>query len=389
MAKQTTILLVANSTWNLVHYRRPWIEAMLRAGYKVLTAAPIDKYISALEQLTGQIHYPLYKLVAKGTNIVADWACFRELRGLYITHQPDMAVHFTIKPNIYGGLAARLTKTPYIGVITGFGYAFLRGGWHHRLAIWLHQMGLTHARKVVFYNASDLAAFEQMGAVTIQQGIIIHGSGVDVEAFAQLPLPPLERKSLRFLYLGRMLRDKGILELVQATRKLLDEGANIQLRLVGSTDALNPAVLSKKVLQTYAGAMWKDCSQEEAEETGIQYFPPTGDVRSHLQWCHVFVLPSYREGLSKAGVEALASGRPVLLSDVPGCRELVGEAPSNGVLVPPRSISALAEGMMSFIDKEPAQWQVMAQRSRHLAEKKFAAAHSSAAFLQLLKATLK
>jgi len=388
VTKRVSILLVANSAWNLFHYRRPWIQAMLREGIVVLTAAPADEYIERLERLTGQKHHTLKNLAARGMNLFTDLACIWELICLYQGLRPNMVVHFTIKPNIYGGLAARIAAVPYLGVITGFGYAFLRGGFQRKIAILLHRIGLARAKRVVFYNATDQAEFEQMGISKSYQKAMISGSGVDVIDFPKQPLPSTEGKSIRFLYLGRMLRDKGIVELLEATKLLLAKKVRIELRLVGSTDVLNPAALSREDLQTYAGAELKDNSQSGMEQARIQYFSSTQDVHSHLQWCHVFVLPSYREGLSRAGVEALSSGRPVLLTDVPGCRELYSNSPVNGVLVPPQNAEALAEGMVSFINKESQSWQAMADRSRQLAEEQFAAAHSATAFIELLKITV-
>ncbi|MEL6357117.1 MAG: glycosyltransferase family 4 protein [Bacteroidota bacterium] len=384
-AKRTTIMLTANSTWNLMHYRRPWIKALLGAGYRLVTASPIDKHREALEKLTGSVHLPLRKMAPRGTNVLSDLACVIELWHLYRNIQPDLAIHFTIKPNVYGGLAASFAGTRYMGVITGFGYAFLWGGTRRRLAIWLHQIGLRRAEKAVFYNPTDRDDFLRMRIVQPSQAVIIRGSGVDVAAFPRQPLPDVDKTVIRFLYLGRMLRDKGILELLEATKTLLARGVQLQLRLVGSTEALNPSVLSKEDLQTYAGAEWKESSQVGVEQAAIQYFPPTQDVHSHLRWCHVFVLPSYREGLSRAGVEALASGRPVLLTDVPGCRELVATSSANGILVPPQDAQALAEGMASFISKSSEEWRFMAKQSRQLAEEKFAASQSAHAFLQLLQ----
>ncbi|NJO87122.1 MAG: glycosyltransferase family 4 protein [Lewinella sp.] len=202
------LLLVANSAWNLAHYRRPWIEGLRTAGYEVHTAAPPDAYVEALEALTATTHYQLPPFSGRSW-----WV----LLGLYKRLKPALVIHFTLLPNVYGGLLARCLGRPYLAVITGLGSAFL-GFWPRRyLAILGYRLALGGAKCIIFYNQADREAFQGW---SIGQGVataLIPGSGVDLQHFCSLPLPPL-KEGLRLLYLGRFLADKGLVELLTALR---------------------------------------------------------------------------------------------------------------------------------------------------------------------------
>lgn len=464
------ILLVANSTWNLYHYRQPLIVALLAQGYQVETAAPADDFLPQLEQLTHSKHHALQQLNPQSQNQLSELGCLLEIKRLYQRLQPSLVLHFTIKPNIYGGLAARWLGIPYMAVITGLGYTFLHDSWTNRLIPGLYRLGLASAKQVIFYNQADQAEFIQRRISKAANSTVINGSGVDLSYFKPSPLPQLP--IFRCLYVGRLLKDKGLRELVVAVSRLYAKGYSIQLTLLGSPEVLNPEAISAEELLRYAeDALGDTCTcaqqnpypcipaktneQSSSQNTGlhhdaaltqprtslclneaatsakgkeqevatttvvavqdanhngrsshhdeaschcakplakndvpIHFTGPVEDVRPFFASHHLFVLPSYREGLSRAGAEALACGRPVLVSDVPGCRELVNEAATNGRLVAPRSASQLMDALAELYTASPDALAAMGQESRALAEAQFGAAAVSKVLIQQIQAIL-
>lgn len=412
------ILLVANSSWNLYHYRQPLILALLEQGFSVETAAPQDSFLPALQLLTGSPHHTLEKLNPQGQNQLSELACLWEISALYKRLQPQLILHFTIKPNIYGGIAARRLGLPYMAVITGLGYTFLHDSWSNRLVPHLYRLGLAKAKQVVFYNASDRQEFIQRRIVSQANTCIVNGSGVDLTYFQPSPLP--ESPTLRCLYVGRLLKDKGLRELVQAIQQLQSKGTNIQLTLLGSPEVLNPEAIGAEELlgtpltpQTTSAEQERSCIEPcsceidtapahwgqqppsyQATTSTIEDMAPIDftaaveDVRPYFASHHLFVLPSYREGLSRAGAEALACGRPLLVSDVPGCRELLNPEASNGSLVPSRSVADLEKALLYYSDLPRSTLAKMGVASRAWAEEKFDAARVSSAFIRLIRRSI-
>jgi glycosyltransferase involved in cell wall biosynthesis len=378
--------LVANSAWNLAHYRRPWIEALLADGYVVMTAAPEDDYVARLESLTGTPHARLQHLNPRGRNGFSDLALMRELSRVYRKRTPDVVVHFTIKPNIFGGVVARRMGIPYLAVITGLGYTFIHGGWRNKkLVPWLYRKGLRSAAEVIFYNETDRDLFRIRRIIGPDAGYLIPGSGVNLKHFALTPLPELKASGLHFLYLGRILRDKGILELLAAAKVLREEGHRFRLSLVGDLQAKNPEVIEVEELRTHIEAVNQIDSTGDETNPCVQYLEAVDDVRPFLADCHVFVLPSYREGLSIAGVEALAVGRPIIVTDVPGCRELLTPTSApNGFGCASRSTTDLARAMRSMLELPSTTLSKMAERSHRHASDHFSGSVTGKSFTRLV-----
>lgn len=364
----------------------------MAAGYVVHTAAPSDEpsddYQQALEALTGQSHITLHRLSPRSRNGVSDLACLRELTALYRRLRPDLVVHFTIKPNVFGGMAARRAGVAYLAVITGLGYTFLHGGWRNqRLVPRLYRWGLKGMAATIFYNLADRELFRQRGIVAPNAGHIINGSGVNLGHFRAVPLPPRKPgEPTRFLFLGRILRDKGLLELLAACHLLLDRGLDFRLTIAGSLRARNPEVIGEATFLTSVEAI---NARRTTSTPIVRYLPPVADVRPLLAESHCFVLPSYREGLSIAGAEALATGRPVVVTDVPGCVELVdpGQTP-NGFLVPARNVRALADALQRIIECPDEDLSTMGQRSHQRAAAIFSAEITTRRFLERVHTAL-
>ncbi|PYM13397.1 MAG: glycosyltransferase family 1 protein [Verrucomicrobia bacterium] len=353
------IVVLAGFADSLVLFRRHLMAAMARAGHQVIACAPENNpEIADKLRASGVIYRPI-PLERAGLNPLKDFGFFIRVTRFLQSEKPDLLLCYTIKSVIYGSFAARLARVPTVySMITGLGYAFfgqtLRQRILVRVAPMLYRLALTHSRVVFFQNPDDRALFVQRGLVRNQnQTVLINGSGVDLDYYAPLPLPP---GSPVFLLIARMLRDKGVIEYVEAARLLKKKYPHIQFRLVGPFD-VNPASLNPEQVKA-----WHD-------EGVIEHQGWVADVRPALAAASVFVLPSYREGTPRTVLEAMAVGRPIATTDVPGCRETVlnGE---NGFLVPAKNAGALADAMERFI-LSPSVIPEMGLRSRKIAVEKF------------------
>lgn len=344
-----TVLLVDNSTWNLYNFRRPLIRCLRATGYRVLALAPPDGYAGLLNGLR---LIPLRHLRARGRHIPSDLQLLAELYRHYSRLRPDLILHFTIKPNIFGSLAARQLGIRSVAVVTGLGYPFLRGGWLLGLVRVLYGQAMRASSQVVCYNAEDEVFLRDAGLVRPGQVAVIPGSGVDVHHFS--PRLPGMGTPFRFLFVGRLLYDKGIREYVQAARRLALRYPAVEWWILGEYNPDYPAAVKAEELVAWT------C------ESSIRYLGQVRDVRPYLQNSCVVVLPSYREGLARSLQEALALARPVITTDVAGCREVV-DAGQNGWLVPARDVSALASAMEAALRADRQTLRRMGQHSRTLA----------------------
>lgn len=343
-----TIALVTNSTWNVYNYRLPLLRRLTEAGHRVLVLAPVDEYIHYLNAGSFTKHIPLQFLSPKRRNPFQDLRLMGELYRLYRREQPDLILHFTVKPNIWGNLAARLAGIPSMAVITGLGFPFLHGGLIQRTVARLYKLALHHPDRVIFFNPSDRDHFISRGLADRHKTRIIPGSGVDTEYFQAVPIP---ENGPVFLYLGRLLYDKGLREFAAAAEIIQSRHPKAECWIVGELHAQNPAAVREEEL-----LQWM-------ESQSIRYFGAARDVRPYLRRATAVVLPSYREGLSRALLEAMAMARPVITTDVPGCREVVVDG-ETGYLVPPKNTSRLAAAMERLLDAGPEEQQRLGENGR-------------------------
>lgn len=344
------IALVANSTWNIYNFRLSLIKRLKAEGYRVVVIAPVDEYIDYLNQAGVTRHIPLRCLSAQGRHPGQDVLLLWELYRIYRRERPDLILHYTIKPNIYGNLAARLAGIPAISTITGLGYTFLHatrtvGGLVRRL----YRHSLRWATRVAFHNAEDRALFLEGGLVEWEQSLVIPGSGVNTNHFRPLPMP--ESDYFTFMYIGRLLSDKGLPELVEAMRRLRRRHPRVECWVLGELTPDNPAALPKEQVL------------EWMEARLIRYFGRTRDVRRFLKHADALVFPSHREGMPRAVLEAMAMAKPVITTDAAGCRDAVRNG-RNGLLVPVGDADALLAAMEAMIELPPAEREAMGRRSR-------------------------
>jgi glycosyltransferase involved in cell wall biosynthesis len=347
------VFVVSNSCWNLLNFRLPLLNA-LKQQHSLLALAPPDENQARLEA-EGIPFYPLNRLRRNKTPL-SDFRLFFKLFFLYRKEKPDLILHFTAKPNIYGSLAARLNRIPSLPTLTGLGFIALNKGFSSRLARSLYQIALNKLPQIVFHNPDDLRFFLERKIINPDQGLVIPGSGVDTVWFAFHPLPAGE--TTKFLMASRLLKDKGVREYAEAAKILKEKQCKASFLIAGELDQGNPSALSEEE--------WKAI----LKRSPLIYLGKLGDIREAIREAHCVVLPSYREGLPRFLLEGMAMGRPVITTDVPGCRELV-RPEENGFLHPGRNGAALAEAMEQFLGLPASARDKMGHTSRRMVEDQY------------------
>lgn len=350
-----TIALVYNTSQYLFNLRRELMAELARNGYRVVGIAPRDEASAKLEAMG--IRFIHVALQGRGQNPWSDWAGYRQLRSIFARERPDVVLNYTIKPVIYGSLAAsRATAARVYSMVPGLGYLFTDERARVRLlraaVLPLYRAALRRNRRVFFQNLDDRDLFLRYGLVRQDQPVLVDGSGVDTGRFR----PSADRPGEGFLMIARLLREKGVAEYVQAARLLKARHPHVRFRLLGPAGTGTSAFRAEEV------ADWQ-------RSGAVEYLGETDDVRPHLESCAVFVLPSYREGLSRSLLEAMSMGKPLITTDRPGCREAVVNG-GNGILIPARDVEALAAAMERCIG-DPKLVHDMGARSRELATSRF------------------
>ncbi len=352
------VLILAGNARSLIANRGDLIHDMLNAGLTVAAAVPTADYLPEVDEL-GITIYPI-EMGRTGINPVHDlktlWGFYRLIRRL----KPNVVFGYTIKPVVYGSLAAKAAGVPRIySMITGLGHVFTTDSAKNRrlqkVVSFLYRAGLACNKKVFFQNPDDLQEFTERRILSdASKAVRTFGSGVDIERFAPTPLP---EESLTFLFIGRLLTEKGIAEFCEAAGQLRAEYPAARFIAVGPHDPNLPHSCSAKDLER-----WK-------QEGNVEFIGGVSDVRPWIAQCSVFVLPSYREGTPRSVLEAMSMQRAIITSDAPGCRETVEEG-INGFLVAPRSSGPLLNAMRKFAE-QPTLVPEMAKASRELVERHY------------------
>lgn len=331
------IFILGSLAESLVNFRGPLLQAMVTRGHRVTAAAP-DASAEVRETLSRMgVTYRPVPLERTGMDPVADLGTYRHLVRLLRADRPDVFLGYTIKPVIYGSLAAHRAGVPAVfSMVTGLGYTLTDPPRRRRplaqVVRGLYRRALAHNRRVFFQNPDDLGVFRELGLLrAADQAVRVNGSGVDPKHFASAPLPD----RISFLLIARLLGAKGVREYAEAAARVRERHPGVPCRLVGWIDD-NPDAIAEREL-----AAWTAHGQ-------IEYLGQMDDVRPAIADAAVYVLPSYREGTPRTVLEAMAMGRPVITTDAPGCRETVTPG-KNGLLVPVKDAKALAEAMEWFI----------------------------------------
>lgn len=348
------IILTVNTAWNIWNFRRPLVRALLKEGHRLTVLAPRDQSVPDLQAL-GCAFVPL-PMDVKGVSPLRDFALFQRLRRHFRALAPDVILSFTIKNNVYGALAARALGVTFIPNVTGLGTAFLSSGFLRGIAENLYRFAFARLPVIFFQNADDRDLFLKQRLVRPDQARLLPGSGIDLERFAPQPLPG--KPTVQFLMIARLLRDKGVVEYAEAVRVLRAEGIAASFQLLGPLGAENRSAIPESLL-----AGW------QADAT-LQYLGETEDVRSAIAAADCAVLPSYREGAPRTLIEAASMARPLIATDVPGCREVVRHG-VNGYLCRIQDSASLADAMRRLVDDGPSVRESMGRESRRLMERAF------------------
>ncbi len=332
-------ILFANTDWYLYNFRLEYAKFLQKNGWEVCFLSPDGDFVNKLRE--AGFRHIFFNFSRKGTDPVEEGKTIRRLKRIYTEEKPDLVHHFTIKCVIYGSLAAKAAGIrPVVNSITGLGYMFLSGKPHVRVirevVKYLYKKALRGTR-VIFENPDDRELFLKMGLVSEANGYVVLGTGIDTERFK--PVPPADSVPLTILP-ARMIWDKGIREFVDAASAIRQSGIPARFALVGNSDEGNPTCIPSEQL-----ALWQ-------KEGNVEWWGWQDDIPAVISGSHIVCLPSYREGLPKILLEAASCGRPIVTTDVPGCREVVQDG-KNGFLVPAKNTEALKEALLKLIaDKD-------------------------------------
>ena len=361
-------LIISSFLPSVLNFRGKLLESIHQQGFEIHIIAPdLASFPTEHEKLL-DLDYCVHEVPMQrtGTNPASDLKTLLSMYALIKKIKPDYVLSYTIKPVIYGTLAAWLAKVPNrYALITGLGYAFQNVETHSKRSIFqklvhgLYQQALSRSHKAFFQNPDDLKLFQNLNLLKSQiPSVVVNGSGVNVTDFNILPLPTNEQQQAKisFLLIARLLIDKGVREYAQAAEIIKQKHPNVEFNLVGWIDK-NPSAITQQELDQWVA------------KKIVKYWGKLADVRPAIAESSVYVLPSYREGTPRTVLEAMAMGRAIITTDAPGCRETVVDG-DNGFLVEVKSVESLVEAMRKFIH-QPELIEKMGNRSREIALHKY------------------
>jgi glycosyltransferase involved in cell wall biosynthesis len=352
------LLILSRCARTLYGFRRSLAQRAAECGYSVrLAGAGGDGFDDRL--IKEGFQFRPVPISFRGLDPVRDLWLFAALVRLMLKERPRVVHCFTIKPVIYGTVAAWITRVPVrVVTITGLGHAFISGHAILRTLIeQLYRLSLHRAHTVFFQNPEDLALFVERRLVQREQARLVPGSGVDLHHFPQTPLPMLSSANPRFLMIARLLKEKGIGEFIEAARIVKRSRPGVSFQLVGGVDTRNPSQLTEAEFEALN------------YDNVVDWVGEVGDVRPFIAGADIVVLPSYREGVPRSLLEGAAMGRALLAADTPGCRE-IAKHDVTGLLVPPRDPSALADAMKRLLENSQLV-AIFGQSARRLVESHF------------------
>ena len=345
------VLVMANYLMGLISFRKEILQALTDKGYDVAVSAPYDeKYVPQLEECG--CRFIETNVDRRGINPIKDLGLLMRYRKLIKAEKPDVVLTYTIKPNLYGGMACRMTKTVQFANITGLGTALENPGLLQKLIVGLYKVGLKKCKLAFFQNSANREFCQSHGMVKCDT-ILLNGSGVNLTHHVAQPYPK-EEGVVKFIFISRIMKDIGVDELFEATRRLKAKyGDKVELHVVGFAE------------DNYTGVM-----ERLAAEGTVIYHGTQKDVRPFVAGCHCLVLPSYHEGMSNVLQEASAAARPVVTCDVPGCKEIV-ERDKSGFLCEVKSADSLYEQMERFVQLPYSEKESMGIAARKKVERDF------------------
>ncbi|HFG2029732.1 TPA: glycosyltransferase family 4 protein [Vibrio cholerae] len=350
------LIMVANTAWSVFNFRHSLIKELLRCGVELYVIAPEDKFSAKLTEMGCQVlDLPMQ---AKGVNPLADLGLMLRLLRHYREIKPDFIIHYTIKPNIYGSLAAKLAGIPSLAITTGLGYTFVNQNVVSQVAQQLYKFAFRYPKEVWFLNEDDRSVFLEHHLIEPDKAVLLHGEGVNLNHFVPSDKPQSD-ENIRFLLIARMLRDKGVCEFVEAARQIRQRYPNAIFQLLGDCGVPNPSVIGREEI-----ALWE-------KEGIVEYLGTTDDVRPIIAQADCLVLPSYyREGIPRTLMEGAAMAKPIITTDNVGCRDVVLDG-QTGYLCEVKNAKSLAQRCEQFLTLSDSEKQAMGNAGRSFMEAKF------------------
>ncbi|MGE6165404.1 glycosyltransferase family 4 protein [Aeromonas rivipollensis] len=353
--KNRKLTLVANTAWSMFNFRWGLLSRLIDDGYQLTIIAPRDDFSDKLRAM-GCVVVDL-PIEAKGTNPLQDLKLIHTLYRLYQQITPDFIIHYTIKPNIYGSLAAKVAGIPSLAITTGLGYTFVNDNLIAKIARQLYKMAFRYPKEVWFLNEDDRQAFLTYSLVSENKAKLLHGEGVNVSHFSPISVSSSNNPTT-FLLIARMLWDKGIGEYVEAARVIKNKYPTTHFQLLGACDVPNPSLISREQI-----SIWES-------EGIVEYLGTTDDVRTVIANVDCVVLPSYREGIPRTMLEAAAMAKPLIVSDAPGCKDVVIDG-KTGFLCKVKNRDSLAAVMELVVNQSMQERVDMGAAGRNLVLQNF------------------
>ena len=350
------ILIICNCATGLETFRGMLIQELINKGNDVSTAVPWsdeEKELRAEKRLK-KINCDLkhISIDRRGANPIRDINLFLQIVRVIKVVKPDLVITYTIKPNIYGGFASRLLNVKYVANVTGLGTAFQKKGVLRNIVVYMYKIALKKAKVVFFENTENRDTFVDNRIIQEKKAHVLPGAGVDLEHYHYLEYPKDEDK-IRFLFIGRVMREKGVDELFAAMSKLNKEGYDCELDVLGEME------------ENYA-----DIIAQYEREGWLHYRGYQEDIRPYVKKCHCFVLPSWHEGMANTNLECAACGRPIITSDIHGCKEAIIDK-KTGFVVDKKDLDDLYRVMLEFINLSKSERCIMGKEVRKYMELHF------------------
>ncbi len=347
------------------------IKELHKAGWEITVLTPVDDYINFLVDNDYIDFVPIKNMSRKRINLRQEYRLYKELKAQYKTIQPDVVLHYTIKANIYGSLAAKRLGIASVVVIPGLGYTFTSKSKLRGLIKRIYRYVLPYSEAVIFENHSDKAYFVKEQIISLEKGVVFKGCGVDTDHFSPMPMQRTDGKTI-FLFMGRLIAEKGIEDYIRAAEKVHRQRSQTEFWIIGHIDADNPsAIPNDEFLQWIAPPY-------------IKYLGFKDDVRDVIREVDCVVLPSYYpEGIPRVLQEAMSMERPIITADSDGCREAVNEG-VNGYTARPRDPAHLADTMLRIISMSPEDRETMGKAGRYKALREFREEITLQHYLQII-----
>lgn len=343
------ILILANDAEGLYKFRKELIQEMLAKENQVYISLPDGKFIKNLAQMGCK--FINTSVDRRGINPKTDAKLMFCYMKLIKKIRPNMVLTYTIKPNIYGGMMCRFLHTPYAVNITGLGTAFQNDGMIKKLVTFLYKLSLKKAKVVFFENIGNQKLMLNIGVCKKEQACLLNGAGVNLEEYPFCEYPP--EGETRFLFIGRVMKEKGVDELFEVAEKIREEKKDVFFDIVGPMED-----------------DYKERIDDLVRKEIIAYHGYQADVKPFIERCHCFILPSYHEGMANTLLEAAAMGRPLITSRIHGCMEVVDEG-ENGYLVKSQDAGALLKEVKVFLTLTYEQKEKMGRVSRGVVRERF------------------